>query len=457
MARKPNMWSASAAVGDSELRGIPEGRAPERDGTVELPRSTGTPSPSVYSVGKLGGAHRRSDRSSGSHTVGRGSSSGRDSSGRGQSIIGRASAAWTSVQPSGEQPPSRTEPTGAEWQDAGQPPNEWTSTGSPYLTPPHAGPPYIDPPHAGPPYIDPPHAGPPYIDPPPFPGAGGPGYPSGAYPTSGYPVSGHRTGSYPTSGHQTGSYPTSGYPTSGNSGATSGYPTSGTPSASRDGRRGGSHKSARGPSGRRPVRYTGSRRRFSGWAPLAGGALMLALVLGATTMAEAGRYSDDTGTASSGSAPAAAANPTSAASAAPTQATDNGPAQAVAAALNKEFDNLGCGRVAVDQSLVTAAQKQVDDMVANNGSGKPDTSGTLARAKTAGYTGTEVAESVVTGAGTPAQAAQLAFPAPGTTPTVPSAVEVVTPHTLSCGWTSVGAQAQLSGGQVTFWSIVLGR
>ena len=408
MARKPNMWSASAAVGDNELRGIPEGWAPERDGTIELPRATASPSPSVYSVGKLGGAHRRSERTGG-HTAGRGQT-GRG----GQSILGRAGAAWTSVQPTGgDQPPA----------------------GSPYIDPP-TGPPYTNPPTGGSPYIDPPAGGVPYIEP-----------TFNGYPVSGYPGSGHQTGSYPTSGHQTGSYPISGYP-----------PVSAAPSGreARGSRRPGGHTPARQPSGRRPMRYTGARRRFSGWAPVAGGVLMLTLVLGATTLAESGRYSDDTGSGSS--APAAAnAAPTTGASAAPKQTADNAPALAVAAAINKELDTLGCGRVAVDQSLVTAAQKHIDAMVASNTTATPNTDGSLTRAKTAGYNGTQVAEAVVTGAGSPAQAAQLAFPEPGTSANPPAAVQVVSAQPLSCGWTSVGAEGALNGSQVMYWSIVLGK
>jgi hypothetical protein len=352
----------------------------------------------VYSVGKLGGAHRRGDK---------------DRSSRGRSR-GEQTGAWTNVDPSGgntgqyDIPPYQDpEPGVGIWQDVVPPPGTYP-----------------------------------------------PGYPISGNPTSGYPSLDYPTSSRPTSSYPSSGYPSSGYPTS--SQPTSSRPTSSRPASSAGyggSRRASSTRPATKGSKRRPVRYTGQRRRFSGWVPLVGGVLMLALVLGATTLAEAGRYSDSDG-GTSAAAPTAAS--TSAAAKAPV-AVDEGPAQAVATALNAELDQLGCGRVTVDKSLVTAAQLHVDAMAASATSVKPDTSGSLNRAKTAGYKGAQVAEAIVTGAGSPAQAAQLAFPAPGTTPNVPSTIQVTSGQAIACGWTSVGAQAQMSGDQVTYWSIVLGR
>lgn len=382
MARK-NMWSATAAVGDSELRGILEGYAPERDGTVELTRTTGNSSQGVYSVGRLGGAHRRNERPSGLSPSGRKNTT---------SVVGRANVSeWTSVWPEdSEQTVSRASvaPSRAD----APPPRTEYGRGQPDHTRPEYGRPEYPP--------------------------GPADYPPG------------RAGDTPT-----------------HVGAGGGR---------------GSKGRRRSPS--RPLRYTGSRRKFSSWAPLAGGVLMLVLVLGATMLAEADRYTGSSSSALNGSqstvaTPTTAGRSTGATASRSSRVADSPAAEAVATALNKEFDVLGCGRVDVDQSLVTAAGAHVNDMISKGylDTGAPDGSATMDRAKTAGYQGTKVAESVISGAGNPAEAARVAFPTPEADLTVPATVKVVSGGPLTCGWTAVGAEAKLNSRGVGYWSIVLGQ
>jgi uncharacterized protein YkwD len=193
--------------------------------------------------------------------------------------------------------------------------------------------------------------------------------------------------------------------------------------------------------GRRPIRYSGRRRRFTGAGSLLGGVATLALVLGATSLADAGRNeqanspigaqdaagdtslqpsSPQSSTNSSGTNPStgqARAAPAPAAAAPASVVTD------VATIVNRQLDLLGCGRVAVDPSLVKAARSRVDDLIKRSATAATaaDPLGPAARAWASGYSGAQVVESVLIGNGTAAQAAQAAFPVPGATPAKPAA------------------------------------
>ncbi|TQS45420.1 hypothetical protein [Cryptosporangium phraense] len=432
------------------------------DGTIELPRTMPGQSSGVYTVGRLGGAHRRSDRK-GERPTGRasvpGAGSGRDDE-------------WTSIWPDDTPTVQRPSPLRPPMDDRrgygpedrrGYEPDDrrgyeaderrgYDHGASGYD---HRAPSGYD---RGPSGYDNGPAG--YDRGPSGYDRGPSGYDRGLSATDtgtwdtirpdGYPVSGTRSGSgarpMPMPRPTSVPHPTSGpRPTSGV------RPTSGSRAesvAAESGRR-GRGGSRRRPS--RPMRYTGARRKFSSWAPLGGGVLMLALVLGATMLAESDRY---TGTSSAppASAPAAAAQEP------PSENADVAAANSVAAAINKELDDLGCGRVKVDQTLVTAAGTQVEDMLDRGyfSTTGPDGGTSIQRAQKAGYKGTKVAESVVSGAGNPAEAAQAAFPVdPKKQPA--GSVKVVSGGPLTCGWTAVGAEARMNDKSVAYWSIVLGQ
>lgn len=440
MARK-NMWSATAAVGDAELQGLPEGYAPERDGTMELPRAMPDPSSGLYTVGRLGGAHRRNDKSGRPARPSRPAGDERSPKG-GRST--EQTGEWTSIWPDEQPTVSRQAPQPKPQKSS--PDDRWTTTTPTGRPDPRQGPAAYD---RGPAAYDGGSSG--YDRGPGGYDRGPAAYdagPSGRGP-AGRPVPTSPAGRPAPISPAPGARPVS-----------SGRPTSGARtggSRAAGGRRAGKPGSRRRPA--RPMRYTGARRKFSSWAPLGGGVLMLVLVLGATMLAESDRYTGNSSSALNSSAPAsaptAAANPPSAA-----KKNDAPAAEAVAAAINKELDNLGCGRVAVDQTLVAFAGDHVDDMLSRNyfNTKTPDGDTSIARAKSVGYDGKKVVESVVAGAGNPAEAARAAFPVPGDAGGgLPATVKAVSGGKLTCGWTAVGAEARMNTKSVAYWSIVLGQ
>jgi hypothetical protein len=220
---------------------------------------------------------------------------------------------------------------------------------------------------------------------------------------------------------------------------------------------------------RRPELYAGARRRFSGFGTIVAGFVALVLVLGALLTSELGRYGESSTdstpydvqtTASIPAALVPAPSPTKqpSPSASPTKAGTT-VSDVVAAVVNKELDNLGCAPVKIDSRLVANAQSHMVQMV---NSGYYDVisqggTGPQARAKAAGYTG-KVTESIVLGAETAAQAAQIAFPPPvSSNDALPVTIEVVAKSTLTCGWKYIGAEFRRDTRRVAVWSIVLGR
>jgi uncharacterized protein YkwD len=234
----------------------------------------------------------------------------------------------------------------------------------------------------------------------------------------------------------------------------------------------------------RPDLYAGARRRFSGLGTIAAGFVTLVLVLGALLTSELDRYSSPdtaldaqaTGAAPPPTVDAAPPSQGGPASTPTPEATPSSPPPPpppsprataaanevntlVAATINRQLDALGCKRVKIEPTLVTAAKQHMTTMVRSGylSTVAPDGSKPATRAKSAGYTGKRVIESIVLGAETAPEAARLAFPLPAdSADALPITVQVVSRTPLKCGYTAIGADFRRDSRNVPIWSLILG-
>lgn len=240
--------------------------------------------------------------------------------------------------------------------------------------------------------------------------------------------------------------------------------------------------------------YAGSRRRFSGMGTIAAGFVTLVLVLGALLTSELDRYSavdsraadpatgpaltpgaPDTTPSGAPGAPAASAAPggrTNGADTSPsprpskTQPSGSSGAPvgddanlAVLATVNQALTGLGCNKITLSRNLIAAAQAHLTTMVDTGylALSMPDGTDPGERARAAGFTGSSVAEAIVIGADTPAQAVAAGVPTPtAADDALPIYVQVVGKSELKCGYSAVGADFRRDSRNVPISVIVLG-